>query len=168
MDWFPQAFLVEFEIAERQVLALAEAMPAEKFSWRPDTARSVSEALVHIAAGNFFLLAAAGRTAPVEIYGNLAVTGPDAWQAFARRNDELEKTMTEKPAVVDFLKRSFQAVRESLNEKDGVSFEVPHMRGIYMRLLAHGHEHMGQMIAYTRVNGLPVPWHDWRPDRRTT
>ena len=97
MDWFPQASLVELEIAERQTLALAEAMPAEKFSWRPDTARSVSEVLVHIAAGNFFLLAAAGRTAPVEIYGNLAVTGPDAWQAFARRNDELEKTMTEKP-----------------------------------------------------------------------
>jgi len=168
MDWFPQASLVEFEIAERQTLALAEAMPAEKFSWRPDTARSVSEVLVHIAAGNFFLLAAAGRTAPVEIYGDLAVTGPDAWQAFARRNDELEKTMTEKPAIVDFLQRSFRAVRESLDEKDGVSFDVPHMRNIYMRLLAHAHEHMGQMIAYTRVIGLPAPWPDWRPDRRTT
>jgi hypothetical protein len=25
---------------------------------------------------------------------------------------------------------------------------------------------MGQLIGYMRACGMPVPWHDWRPDRR--
>jgi hypothetical protein len=51
-------YLWEFDIAERQLLALAEAFPAERYGWRPaDTARSVSEVLVHVAAGNLRCLA---------------------------------------------------------------------------------------------------------------
>ncbi len=58
---FGAALLFEFDIAERQMLALAKQIPAAKFAWRPDeTARSVSEVLVHVAAGNFSLLALAG------------------------------------------------------------------------------------------------------------
>ena len=60
--WFGEAFLVEFEIAGRQLLALAQAFPTDKFDWRPDaTARSVSEVFVHVAGGNFFLLDVAGK-----------------------------------------------------------------------------------------------------------
>ena len=40
------------------------------------------------------------------------------------------------------------------------------VRRVYLRLLAHAHEHMGQMIAYLRFNGIAPPWPDWRPDRR--
>ena len=41
------------------------------------------------------------------------------------------------------------------------------VRRVYLRLLAHADEHMGQMIAYLRFNGIAPPWPDWRPDRRT-
>jgi hypothetical protein len=40
------------------------------------------------------------------------------------------------------------------------------LRRVYLRLLAHAHEHMGQMIAYCRFSGIELPWPDWRPDRR--
>jgi uncharacterized damage-inducible protein DinB len=40
------------------------------------------------------------------------------------------------------------------------------VRRVCLRLLAHTHEHMGQLIAYMRVRGMPAPWPDWRPDWR--
>jgi hypothetical protein len=40
------------------------------------------------------------------------------------------------------------------------------MRRLSMRMMAQTHEHMGQMIAYTRMLGMRVPWPDWRPDKR--
>jgi len=53
---FKGEYLWELDIAERQLLALAEAFPADRYGWHPaETARSVSEVLVHIAAGNLTL-----------------------------------------------------------------------------------------------------------------
>ena len=49
---FRGEYLWEFDFAEKQLLALAEAFPAERYAWRPaETARSVSEVLVHVGAG---------------------------------------------------------------------------------------------------------------------
>ena len=69
---FKGEFLWEFDIAERQLLALAEAFPAESYGWRPaETARSVSEVLVHVAAGNLLLLGITGVAAAPDLYGKL-------------------------------------------------------------------------------------------------
>jgi len=55
---FRGEFLWELEIAIRQSVAMAEAIPPEKYDWCPDTkARTVSEVFVHVATGNFMLLA---------------------------------------------------------------------------------------------------------------
>src|SRR5215467_13850145 len=60
-----QGWLPEFNHAARQNLALAEAIPAEKFAWRPvPGVRSVSEVYMHIAIGNYFLLGQAGIKTP--------------------------------------------------------------------------------------------------------
>jgi uncharacterized damage-inducible protein DinB len=166
-DGFREALLFEFDVAERQLVALANAIPAEKFSWRPDdTARSVSEVLIHVAAGNFFLLSLAGQPAPSDIYGEITARS-EQWQSFAKRNDELEKTIKEKDPVLRLLTRSLRSAREAISEQTEAALAGPLTRRTYMRMLAHAHEHMGQMIAYTRVIGLRVPWPDWRPDRRT-
>jgi len=56
-----RGYLPEFNHSSRQILQLAEAMPAEKFGWRPTPGvRSVSEVYMHIAVANFFLLNLAG------------------------------------------------------------------------------------------------------------
>jgi hypothetical protein len=54
---FRGEFLWEWDIAERQLLQLANAFPAADYAWRPAaTARCVSEVLVHVACGTFMLL----------------------------------------------------------------------------------------------------------------
>jgi len=83
--------------------------------------------------------------------------------------------MREKDAVVGLLKRSFHAVSQSfarasdgeLNRRLNFFGEDTTVRRVYLRLLAHTDEHMGQMIAYLRFNSIAPPWPDWRSDRRT-
>lgn len=171
IDGFRGEFLWELDIAERQMTALLEAIPAEKFEWRPEEkARSISEIFVHVAAGNFMLLDALGVIPPDDLYREIPPQGDQRVWALIHRNDELEKNTREKAAVTDVFTRSLQSVRRSFCEADldrRLHFfgEQTTVRRVYLRLLAHLDEHMGQMTAYTRINGLPAPWRDWRPDR---
>jgi len=174
IDGFRGEFLWELDIAERQIVALAEAIPAGKYDWRPDEkARSVSEVFVHVAAGNFMLLDIVGTTAPSDLYAQVPAQGQEHFWGLVRRNDELEKNLREKSAVVHILKRSLQAVRKSFSEceldrSQHFFGEQTTVRRVYLRQLAHTHEHMGQMIAYIRSMGMPPPWPDWRPDRQSS
>src|SRR5215471_21243928 len=61
----------EFKMAGRQIIALAEAIPAEKYGWRPGPGvRSVSEVLMHTAAGNYFFLQSMGMKAGEDLPKN--------------------------------------------------------------------------------------------------
>jgi hypothetical protein len=122
--------------------------------------------LVHVAGGTFFLLQLAGHALPADIYGEITVRGQDAWRAIAKLNDELERRLTGKEAVVEMLEGALRSARVALGQSEEAALAAPLARRAYMRLIAHTHEHMGQMIAYTRMLGLGVPWPDWRPDRR--
>jgi uncharacterized damage-inducible protein DinB len=175
MGGFRGEFLWELEIAERQMIAMAEAIPAENYTWRPDQkARSISEVFVHVAAGDFMLLEVVGAAAPADLYSQVPAEDLERVWDLVRRNDEPEKNVLEKAAVTDILKRAFEAVRKSFTETDGEALdqsrhffgEQTTVRRVYLRLLSHTHEHMGQMIAYMRMNGMSAPWPDWRPDRR--
>lgn len=175
MEGFNGEFLWELEIVEKQLIAMAEAVPPDRYGWRPEgQVRSVSEILVHVAAGNFMLLDVAGVPVPGDVYGELAAEGIARFKAIIRRNDELEKSVVVKEAVVAMLRRSLQAVRSAVESADATELdrrlrffgETTSVRRVYLRLLAHAHEHMGQMIAYLRINGIAPPWPDWRPDRR--
>lgn len=142
-----QGWQAEFELAARQLTALAEATPAEKFSWRPaEGVRSISEVYVHTALGNFGLLAgAAGPKPPADVRG------------------DAESKVTEKAAVITLLKRSFAAVREAypkLDRAKKVKFlgQESNAENVLLRLLVHNHEHMGQSIAYARMVGVKPPW----------
>jgi uncharacterized damage-inducible protein DinB len=172
---FRGEFLWELEIATRQSLAMAEAIPPEKYSWRPDAkARSVSEVFVHVATGNFMLLDVMGMAAPLDLYQQVPTDGQERISGLIRRNDELARSIQEKSAVVAVLNRSLQAANQSFNQVSDLELdrrlhffgEETTVRRAYLRLLAHTHEHMGQMIAYLWFNGIAPPWLDWRPDRR--
>jgi hypothetical protein len=172
---FRGEFLWEWEIAERQLLQLANAFPERDLGWRPDpTARAVSEVFVHIACGAFMLLESVGAAAPAHLYADLPGAPSERLWAFVRRNDELEQTLHEKEKIVELLNLLFAHARETIIQTaDGelersLAFfgETTTVRRVYLRLVAHTHEHMGQLIGYTRACGLPVPWPDWRPDRR--
>src|SRR5580704_8077637 len=50
---FKSEYMLEFDMASRQVTALAHAMPADSFEWRPcPGVRSAGEVYVHIAETN--------------------------------------------------------------------------------------------------------------------
>jgi len=91
-----QGYDGEWRHVSRQLIALAEATPAEKFAWRPAAGvRSTSEVYMHIAVANFYLL---------------SVTGP---KMPAGLKQDMEKTVASKAEVIDWLKRSLGAVKEA-------------------------------------------------------
>lgn len=168
---FRREILNELQYAESQLLALAEAVPAEDYGWAPtEQARSFGAVLVHIAAGNLMLLDRAGARPPevVDFYSGIAAERLARVCAMIRKNCALEKTLTAKPAVIDLLARSFAAVKEcwttateeELWVTENFFGELETRRRLYLRMLAHSHEHMGQLIAYVRMMGYPVPWPD--------
>jgi uncharacterized damage-inducible protein DinB len=133
----------------QQLIALAEATPAEKFAWRPAKGvRSTSEVYMHIAIANFYLL---------------SITGP---KMPANLTDGMEEWVTSKPEVIDWLKRSLEAVRVAhLAVKPGDLTRKVHIQdrdatvdGMYLRIIVHANEHMGQLVAYARMTGVVPPW----------
>jgi len=168
---FQREFLWELSIPEKQVIDLAEAIPAESYGWRPAAdARSFSEALVHIAAACFMLLYGAEMyTSEVRaVCGEFEGEGWARWRAMVRHNLALETSLTAKADVVDLLKRAFAEVRhtfaeigpEEMDVARNFGGEMTTLRRFYLRILAHSHEHMGQVVAYARVMGYKVPWPD--------
>jgi uncharacterized damage-inducible protein DinB len=138
----------EWSHASRQLIALAEATPAEKYSWRPAPGvRSIGEVYMHIAIANFYLLSVTGAKE-----ADVAVS--------------MEKTVTQKADVVHWLKLSLDAVvtaRAKLKPGDyqrkvSIDGKTVTVDGMYLRIIVHANEHMGQSIAYARMNGIVPPW----------
>jgi uncharacterized damage-inducible protein DinB len=172
---FKGEYLWEFDIAERQLLALAEAFPAERYGWRTaETARSVSEVLVHLAAGSRTLLVLLGVDAAPDLYGKLEDESDARIMAMVSRNESLEKSITDKAAVLALLRGSLEAVRTAFAEASDAELDRPEVffgerttvRRFYLRALCHMHEHMGQLLAYARAMGMPAPWQGEREARR--
>jgi uncharacterized damage-inducible protein DinB len=145
-----QGYDGEWGHVSRQLVALAEAIPAEKYAWRPGAGvRSTGEVFMHIAQANFYLLSRTGPPLP-----------PD----FAA--SQQDKTATDKAKVIDWLKRSLEAVRQAhasvtppdLQRKVTVMNRSATVDGVYLRILVHANEHMGQLVAYARMNGIVPPW----------
>jgi uncharacterized damage-inducible protein DinB len=164
---FKQDYLWELGYATKNLTALAEATPAEKYAWRPSEAvRSVSEVYMHVALANFLLLDVAGHPAPEDLFGKVQGGGRERAMALVARNAELEKSVTEKARVVELLKRSLEAARAAMDGSAAADMDKrvnffgqeKTVRAVHLRMLAHAHEHMGQSVAYARVNGIVPPW----------
>jgi uncharacterized damage-inducible protein DinB len=139
---------------EKKLAALAEATPQEKYAWRPAPGvRSISEVYMHVAGGNYFLTTFLGAKMP---------------EGFSR---DMEKTVTEKAKVVEAMKKSFDHARKAveatpdsdLDKKVKVFGQEPSERMLLIWLVSHGHEHLGQSIAYARTNGIAPPWSEGPP-----
>ena len=58
-------FLNELKIQEDKFVALAQAIPADKYTWRPaEGVRSISEVFMHVAAANYNLTKVLGVPPP--------------------------------------------------------------------------------------------------------
>jgi FKBP-type peptidyl-prolyl cis-trans isomerase/uncharacterized damage-inducible protein DinB len=147
--------LLPFSELEQHVMALANAIPEEKYGWRPEAGtRSIREVLAHIAFGNRLLLNIADGTPREEI---LKLIGENT----KREGDPLTKAQ-----VLQMLTESFQTVRKALESATGGSLSrdadfwgtATTRRGVLTFLDTHIAEHEGQLIAYARTNGIVPPW----------
>ncbi|HXT76621.1 MAG TPA: DinB family protein [Candidatus Eisenbacteria bacterium] len=144
-----QGYEGEWGHVSQQLVALAEATPEEKFGWRPAPGvRSASEVYMHIAIANFYLLSVTGPAMPAEL------------------KQEMEKSVTSKAEVISWLKRSLDAVKQAhlavkpadLSRKVHIADRDATVDGMYLRIIVHANEHMGQLIAYARMTGVALPW----------
>ena len=144
--------LREFDEAQEKLAALAEAMPADKYSWRPgEGVRSVGEVFAHVAMPNFYIPKAWGGPDP-----DLGGLDMRAMQSAA----------TDKTKVVEALKKSAAHAHEQIAKLSAADFDKSvdlfgsktTVRGAVLILVTHGHEHLGQAIAYARMNGVVPPW----------
>lgn len=142
-------------------------MPAARYGWRPGKGvRSVSEVYVHMAAGNYLLLDLLGIKPPADLYCGVTATGADRPRAMIRRNEELEKTVTDQARATAMLKQSLDAVKQAFEATSDADFDKPlkffgpdaTVRAIFLRILVHLNEHTGQSVAYARMNGVTPPW----------
>lgn len=139
----------EWKHVTSQLIALAEATPEDKFAWRPAKGvRSTSEVYMHIAVANFYLL---------------SITGPKMPEGVTL---DTEKSVTSKAEVIKWLKRSLEAVRAAhasvkpadLQRKVHIADRDATVDGMYLRIVIHANEHMGQLVAYARMTGVTPPW----------
>ncbi len=152
------AFIVDFlgqvEYVQGQILSLEEAVPQEKYSWRPaEGVRSIGEVYRHLEFGNYALPSLMGVQPPAEVN-------------FSMDMKKWDTAVTDKVKIAASLKASFEHVKSAaskMTEADlgvKVDFFGTQMtkRSALMSALSHMHEHLGQSIAYARMNGIVPPW----------
>jgi uncharacterized damage-inducible protein DinB len=149
MDGIWQGYDGEWRHVSQQLIALAEATPPDKFAWRPAPGvRSTSEIYMHIVIANFYLLSVTGPKMPPDL------------------KEDAERTVTSKAEVISWLKRSLDAVKQArlaenpkdLARKVRIEGRDATVDGMYLRIIIHANEHMGQLVAYARMTGVVPPW----------
>lgn len=133
------------------VMKLAQAIPAEKYSWSPGAGvRTVAQVYVHIISANYFFASKLGAKIPDGV-----------------NMETLEKDLKTKDAIANELKRSYEVATSAIKNTQDASLstkveypfpgEFTNMSTILI-LLGHSNEHLGQLIAYARTNGIKPPW----------
>jgi uncharacterized damage-inducible protein DinB len=136
--------------ANDKLVQLAEAMPEAKYAWTPEKGvRTVGEVFMHVAAAN---------------YGVPSFVGVKPPEGF--KFQTYEGSLTKKSDIIKALKDSFAHVEGALKAASDADLDKPAeffglkttVRGAYLLLLSHAHEHLGQSIAYARSNQITPPW----------
>jgi uncharacterized damage-inducible protein DinB len=147
-------FLDEVSYYEQRFERLADAIPSEKYSWRPEEGvRTIGEVYMHVVTANYGFAKMLGIPYPA---------GIDPKALIASSND--------KTKVIQALKDSFAHFRTAILEiKDSdldKEIKTPRgqttIRGSFFLISGHFGEHLGQSIAYARSVGIVPPWTEER------
>ena len=148
-----ESYLTDLDTLHAKIMALANAIPADKYSWRPAAGvRSLSEAFMHIASEWSFY-------APRSIGGK----EPADFGVPREKLAALEK-ITAKTEVIDQLEKAWVYGRAQVAAADPSQLTGKYKPwGITLDQAAFAmtddlHEHLGQLIAYARSIGVKPPW----------
>lgn len=152
---FQRDLLGIYSYTQSQVLQLLDAFPQNKMAWRPAPGvRSVAETFLHIAFANYGMTKmATGKEPPADAGWEM---NPAKW----------EKKTTDKAELKKILEHSFAHVHEVLgavpdSELDKMVNMMGHemtSRAVLIILASHMNEHLGQEVAYARMNKIVPPW----------
>jgi uncharacterized damage-inducible protein DinB len=147
-------FLAEVAYYEQRYIRLAEAIPAEKYSWRPgEGVRSIGEVYAHIAAANYGLARTLGTPIP---------NGIDPKTINANAADKAKTVQALKDFFAHF-RGAVLAIKDAdLNNPLKFFGQDTTVRGSFFMITGHSGEHLGQSIAYARQNGIVPPWTEER------
>jgi uncharacterized damage-inducible protein DinB len=143
---FVQEYLGHLDFIEGRLLQLEGAMAQDQMGWSPaEGVRSCAQIYLHVTGANYFLASKMGFEMP---------------------EGEIDESITDKDKIAEMLKESFKVVKkyaaDVTEEQLGEIVKTPFgemSRGSFMTaLLNHMHEHLGQGIAYARMNGVTPPW----------
>lgn len=148
-------FVRDLDSLQAKFVALAEAFPADKYAWRPAPGvRSVGEVFMHVASEYYTFAPAAygGARSPA------VAPGREGFQRF--------EASAAKPEVLRHLREGPAYARATLGALDSAALAGP--RPVFggrhtvvetsLAVTGDLHEHLGQLIAYARMNGVTPPW----------
>ena len=147
---FREEFLGQFDASMSKLIALAEAMPAERYAWSPgEEVMPVAQVYAHVARYNYLYPA-----------GSLGVAAPEGIDPATM------ESIVDKERIVELLRGSRDHVQRLVREMpDDAMDRTTKLYGrevgqwaVLLQLLAHMNEHVGQSIAYARMNGVVPPW----------
>src|SRR5579863_2156403 len=142
--------LLDLETMQKKFVDLANAVPADKLTWRPSAdSRSFAEVFLHVAGERYQILGLMGATPPSGFNGK-----------------EFEKSTTDKSRIVDELNQTWEFTQKTINGMSNADFAklLPKLGpqanagDVVYILVADAHEHLGQVVAYARENGIVPPW----------
>ena len=148
-------FIADLDTLQSKTVALAEAIPEKKYAWRPAPGvRSIAETLQHISSEFYVYAPMAYGATPSPVVGR----GREAFKKF--------ESMSSKAEVLKHLKESFAFTKQALSGMDDAKLAGTQKlfggdRTIIetsFRMSGDLHEHLGQLIAYARMNGIKPPW----------
>jgi uncharacterized damage-inducible protein DinB len=148
-DMKAQAML-DLDLQNKKIISLVEVLPQDKFTWRPSPdARSFAEVILHVSGERYSILALGGAKPPASF---------DA--------KTYEKSTTDKAKILAELKASGDFTQATIGAMTNAEFAklLPDLGpqanagDVVYILVADCHEHMGQLVAYARENGIVPPW----------
>jgi len=142
--------LLDLERVQKKFVDLANAIPADKLTWRPSAdSRSFAEVFLHVAGERYQILGLGGAVPPAGFDGKT-----------------YEKSTTDKAQIVAELNKTWEFAQKTINGMSNADFAklLPKLGpqanagDVVYILVADAHEHLGQVVAYARVNGIVPPW----------
>ena len=146
-------FLEDLDELQKKFVGLAEAFPPDKYTWRPmEGVRSVSEVLMLVAFEGYSFVPNSFGAKPADLG--------------SREEAAKLRTLSDKAQVIDHLKKGFAHAKQQLGGVDPAGLTTPRkffgqdmtIAQIGDRIAGDMHEHLGQLIAYARMNHIVPPW----------
>jgi hypothetical protein len=147
------SFLADLDTMQKKYVGLAEAFPPDKYTWRPmDGVRSVSEVLMLVAFEGYNFVPTSFGAKPADLG--------------SKEEASTLRTLSDKTQVIAHLNKGFAHAKQALEAVDPGTLTGKRKlfgaerNSIDIALLVGGdmHEHLGQLIAYARMNHIVPPW----------